>query len=68
MNGIDPKVVKFFIALLVTTAVIEIVDNVSKNAAVILSFVIILGLLLNNPYAIALITLGGNALADGVRT
>lgn len=66
-TAIDPSVVKFAIALIVGSLLIEIVDRVSSTAAWTLVAIIVVGLLLNNPLAIAMINLGAQSLEKGVR-
>lgn len=63
---IDPSFLKFALALLIVSVMVEIVGSVSQSAAWSLVVIIVLGLLLNNPLAIGLISLGGTALQRGV--
>jgi hypothetical protein len=63
--GIDPAIIRFGIALVLLAVFIEIVDNFSHSAAWTLFIILILGLLLNNPLAIALISAGGQSLSRG---
>lgn len=65
-TAIDPSVLKFFLALAVVGILVEVVSSVSNGAAWTLVVIIVLGLLLNNPIAVSLISLGGNALQSGV--
>jgi hypothetical protein len=65
---IDPKVIKFLIALAISAIVIELVDSISKEGAWTLTGIVILGLLLNNPAAISLITLGSQSLTDSLES
>lgn len=65
-TAIDPNLVKFALALFIVGVMIEIVDRVSPSAAWTLTGIIVLGLLLNNPLAIGLISLGGRTLEQGV--
>lgn len=63
---IDPSLIKFALALAIVSVMVEVVDKVSATAAWSLFAIIVLGLLLNNPVAIGLITLGGRTLERGV--
>ena len=63
-GGISPDVIKFFIALGLLSALTMVIENFSSEAAWALVIILLLGVLLNNPAAIGLINLGGNALAS----
>jgi len=60
--AISPDVIKFFIALGLLSALTMVIENFSSEAAWALVIILLLGVLLNNPAAIGLINLGGNAL------
>lgn len=64
-GGIDPQIIRFGVAIIILAGVIEVVDQFSSTAAWTLFLVLILGVLINNPAAIGLITLGGNLLSQG---
>jgi hypothetical protein len=64
---IDPSLLKFALALFIVGVMVELVDQASHTAAWTLVGILILGLLLNNPLAISLISLGGKTLEQGVR-
>lgn len=61
---IDKQVLKFIFALLIVGFVIEIVDNIDHRAAWLLTIVLETGILINNPLALSLITVGGYSLGD----
>lgn len=65
-TAIDPSVLKFALALVIVGIMVEVVDQFSHTAAWTLVIIIVLGLLLNNPIAIGLISLGGKSLQEGV--
>lgn len=65
--AIDPSILKFALALFIVAVMIEVVDRFSTTAAWTLYVIIVLGLLLNNPVAIGLISLGGRTLEQGVK-
>ena len=65
--AIDPSILKFALALFIVAVMLEIVDRISTTAAWTLYVIIVLGLLLNNPVAIGLISLGGRSLEQGVK-
>lgn len=65
-TAIDPSVLKFALALVIVGIMVEVTDSVSHTAAWTLVGIIVLGLLLNNPIAIGLISLGGRSLQEGV--
>lgn len=46
------EIVKFTLAVFVAAIVVEIVDNFDNSAAWVLVVIIILGILLNQPYAV----------------
>lgn len=65
-GGIDPKVLRLILALVVVGALVEIVSHVNEQAAWALVIILIVGALVNNPVVIGFITLGANSLAEGV--
>ena len=65
--AIDPGILKFALALFIVAVMLEVVDRISTTAAWTLYVIIVLGLLLNNPVAIGLISLGGRTLEQGVK-
>ncbi len=65
-TAIDPSFLKFALALFIVAIMVEVVGAFSNSAAWTLVIIIVLGLLLNNPLAIGLISLGGTALQRGV--
>lgn len=67
MTGVDPKIVKFIVAVVIAGAVIATLAKVSKGAAWTLVFVLILGLFLNNPLLIGYLNLGTQSLSQGIK-
>lgn len=63
-SGIDSGVIKFIIALFVVAFLIEAVGKISPPASWTLAALIIIGILINNPLAIGLITAGANSLGS----
>jgi len=63
---IDSGVLKFFTALIIVAFVVELISQFSGKAAYVLVGIIVLGILLNNPIAISLISVGANSLSDEV--
>lgn len=60
-GGIDPKVIKFIVAVAIVGLLVETVDRFSNGAAWTLVIIILLGLLMNNPLVTgALLNLGGS--------
>lgn len=64
---IDKNVLKFGLAVLIIGASIELVDNIDRKAAYILGGTVLLGVVLNNPLALALINASANSLGDQVK-
>lgn len=62
--SIDKGVLKFIVALLIVGVVVELTDSVSRKAAYTMVVIIVLGILLNNPLALGLISVGANSLGD----
>jgi hypothetical protein len=64
--AIDPAILKFFLALVIASIVIEITSRISEGAAWALVGLLILGLLINNPLLIGFINLGSSTLQKGL--
>lgn len=61
---IDKQVIKFIFALLIVGFVIEVIDNIDHRAAWLMVILLETGILINNPLALNLITVGANSLGD----
>lgn len=67
MSGIDPKLLKFGLALVIAGVVIGLLDKASRTAAWVLVFILLLGLFLNNPLLIGYLNLGTQSLSQSIR-
>lgn len=63
-SGLDPNVIKFIVALTLVSILVEVISRFSEGAAWTLVIILILGFLYNNPYAVAMITMGANSLEE----
>lgn len=66
MTGIDPRVIKFAVALVIAGVVIELVSRVNSGAAWAVAGVVILYLLINNRLLTSYLNTGANSLTQGL--
>lgn len=61
---IDKSVLKFIFALVIVGVSVEVIDSFDRRVAWLLVVIILLGVFLNNPLAIALLNVSANSLGS----
>lgn len=63
---VDPAVLRFALAVFIAGITIELADRLSPKIAWTLVFLVVLGLLINNPILIGYLQLGTSSLKKGL--